>query len=198
MQGLNVGYVIAFLCPGLVGAVALSFHFPVLRRLIENAQEADQSLGVFLFTAVFALAVGVVLSGVRAILLDGPMYGWIAKRRGIPKPAHDFGSLLIPGMREAVETLVEAYFRYYQFYANMLVAVGALSVSRLLAGECNDWPRWWGILSAATMLALLLSAGASLRRYAESYQSILPRPEKTNNAKRDARTAGNEKGQEGG
>jgi hypothetical protein len=172
VPGLNVGYVIAFLCPGLVGAVALSYHFPVLGSLIEHAQQSNQSLGVFLFTAVFALAVGVVLSGVRAIVLDGRIYAWIEKHRGIPRPTHDFRHLLDPEAHAATVVIVDAYFRYYQFYANMLVAVGWLSISRLLAGTCDEWPWWWGGLAAVTMIALLLSAGASLRRYAESFKSI--------------------------
>jgi excisionase family DNA binding protein len=67
-----------------------------------------------------------ILSCIRWLVIDHLLQWW-----GIPAPAWDFRQL--ENRLEALEYLSDNHYRYYQFYANTLVAIlWAYSVNRLL------------------------------------------------------------------
>lgn len=70
VSNLDFGVVIALVAPGFVTFQAVSYHMPTARAWMDAATNREQSVGVFLFVLLASLAIGVVVSGVRALVID--------------------------------------------------------------------------------------------------------------------------------
>src|SRR5262249_34955165 len=106
------------------------------------------------------LAVGLTVSTVRWLLIDA-----LHHRTGIRPPAWDFARL--EKNVGAFEYLVQVHYRYYKFYANMVVA---LAWAFIAGGYALGWRGlvYWllGGLSRA-------ASGAALRKYSERAGQLL-------------------------
>jgi len=173
MKDLNVGTLIAFICPGVVGLLGLAYGFPVLDSVVVAAQASEQSIGVFLFAALLALAVGVVISGLRALVLDPIIYsGRMPFLKPIAPPIIHFEKLQNPGILGAHQAAVEAYYRYYQFYSTMAIGLSVLGISRWLAKPMSPWPPCWPLMIITLVVLLVYSAAGSMRRYSDAVARI--------------------------
>lgn len=162
VSGRNFGLLIAYVLPGLALLWAASPLSPEIRSLLTAAPVGDAqapTVGGFLYVTLASVAAGILASTIRWALLDP-----IHHRTGIPRPAWDDSQL--QKNLDAFEALVEAHFRYYQHYANSLVAMFfALAIRFAGTGGCIS-----GL--APTDIAILLVtivywAGSrdTLRRY---------------------------------
>lgn len=162
VSGRNFGLLIAYVLPGLALLWAASPFSPEVQSLLTAVPAGDveaPTVGGFLYITLASVAAGMLASTIRWALLDP-----IHHRTGIPRPAWDDSQL--QKNLDAFEALVEAHFRYYQHYANSLVAMFFALAMRLAAVNGCLWglgPTDIGIL----LITILYWAGSrdTLRRY---------------------------------
>jgi hypothetical protein len=115
----NFGLLIAYVLPGFVLLWGLQPVVPAAGLALGVSTGSAPSVGGFLSGAVAALGIGMTLSTVRWLVIDA-----IHHATGLPQPRWDFSRL---GDRAtAFDLVVEHYYRYYQFHANLLVALLAV------------------------------------------------------------------------
>jgi hypothetical protein len=160
----NFGLLIAFLIPGFSGILALESLYPPLRHWLATTSSDGPTIGGFLYLTLASVAVGLVASTVRWAIIDPLM------RRGLPKRGWDFARL--QQNLNAYEALTENHYRFYQFYANMAVAlVAAVAFRRLTL----PWSDGLFVDVGFTLLVVLFLAGArdTFRKYYSRLDQIL-------------------------
>lgn len=170
-SGLDLGFVIAFVAPGFVAFLALSYHMPVASSWMNAASTADQGVGVFLFVLLASSAMGLIVSGVRALTIDNLLF-WqrLPQKLRVQRPSVKWGKLDSEKLAILV-TVRDAFYRHYQFYSNTLVALVFWATSRATANRpCLSWWHWPAI--AAGIGALLFSARDSLSRYGDAVKQL--------------------------
>lgn len=119
------GLLIAFVIPGAVTLWGLSFITEEASWLMAHGQQP--SIGGFLYVTLASVGLGMTVSAIRWLVFDT-----FHHYTGLRSPDVDFRELR-PSVG-AYLLLVEFHYRYYQFYANMLVAtLFAYPVYRLTA-----------------------------------------------------------------
>ena len=121
----NFGLLAAYLLPGLLALWSLSGYSPLLQTWLGSDAPQSPTIGGFLYVTLASLALGLIVSALRWLILDG-----IHHRMGVPQPAWDFSRL--QRNQAAFEGIVQNHYRYYQFYGNSLIAL-------LLAIIANRW-----------------------------------------------------------
>lgn len=111
----NFGLLIAYVLPGLVGLWGLGQLSPAVRTWLGSGTVDSTSVGGFLYLTLASVAAGLTASTFRWILID-PVH----HRTGVRPPVWDFSRLA--DRVEAFDLIIEMHYRYYQFYANSLVA----------------------------------------------------------------------------
>lgn len=153
------GIFIAYLLPGLTALYGLPFGVNG-QPWWTLAAGTDPSLPQLALLLVAALAAGLTVSTVRWLVIDG-----VHHRTGLRPVAWDFARL---GENVgAFEFLIQIHYRYYKFYANMVVAlVWAYATGGYTAG-------WRGL--AYWLLAALFFLGSrdALRRYYDRVGRLL-------------------------
>lgn len=171
---MNFGIAIAFFAPGAVLLWALTPYSADLQRWFGLATNSEITVGAFLFVFLGSLALGVFVSGARWALVDKLMT-WT----GIERPEFRLENLRDPDVLVAYDRVTEMYYRYYQFYANLLVA--ALMAYGLWLGRMGD-PPWrqeaTSVGLAVASVLLWLSARDTRRNYFRHLTGILGTSEK--------------------
>jgi len=117
----NFGLLIAYLLPGYVVVATLADHFPAVATWLGTLQTDTPTVGGFLYATLASVGAGLAVSTVRWLTIDR-----IHHATGIQPPAWDFASL--QKNLDAFEGVVEAHFRYAQFYGGMIIAL-AISIA---------------------------------------------------------------------
>ena len=112
----NFGLLIAFLLPGFVALWGVSYVSEAVRQWFGAPPDSAPSVGGFLYVTLASVMAGLTVSTVRWIAIDS-----IHHLTGIARPAWDFSRL--QENVAAFDMLNEFYYRYYQFYSNMVVAI---------------------------------------------------------------------------
>lgn len=116
VTGRNFGILIAYLVPGFVVLWSLREHSEIIRSWLGSSPTPTPTVGGFLYGTVASLALGIMVSTVRWLVIDA-----IHHHTGLREPTWDFSRLQMN--LAAFEAAVENHYRYYQFYGNMLVAM---------------------------------------------------------------------------
>ena len=111
----NFGLLIAYILPGFTALEGFPLIAPA-RTAWGTAGDPNPALTSFLSGTVMALAAGLTVSTVRWLVLDS-----LHHQTGLGRPKQDFARL--ETNVAAYEFLVLAHYRYYKFYANMVVAL---------------------------------------------------------------------------
>lgn len=122
----DFGLLIAYVIPGFAVLWGFSYFSPAIRTWIGQSPADTPTIAGFLYMTIAAIACGLTVSTVRWLLVDS-----LHHRTGIRPPDWDFMHL-----KEGVAAfglLIEIHYRYYQFYANMLVALVWVYVARRLS-----------------------------------------------------------------
>ena len=168
---LDFGVVIAFVAPGFIAFLSASYHLPAAGAWMAAASDKEQNVGVFLFVLLASLSLGLVVSGVRALVLDRLLRSSILGRYAVPPLNLDW-SRVDDKKLLVLLTIRDNHYRYYQFYSNALVASVLWALTKALAGaptlRCIQW-----LLIAAVIVALLLSARDALLRYVTAVDQAL-------------------------
>lgn len=165
----NFSFLIAYLTPGFAVVVLLSVRFDVLRELLGGHGSLPQTVGGFMYATLASIMAGVTLGAVRWLLLER-FHRWT----GIQSPARDFSAL--HERRETFQYLVEAHYRFFEFYGNMFfVTLLALANAEPLT-TLLDLPALLTttLLVAAATLYFIASRDA-LRKYYERTEAVLQR-----------------------
>jgi hypothetical protein len=169
----NFGVVIAFWLPGFLLLWGLSYSSPDIASWLSGSSRlGEASVGSFLYSTLASLAVGLLISAVRWLVVDHFLWlcGYCVEH--LRRPELDLSRLTNKDVMAAFSGAVENHYRYYQYYSNTLIAViigfidyawneGGIELSRLTVAVIG------------VGIALLLAAGDSLRKYHKAASQIL-------------------------
>lgn len=110
------GLIVAHVLPGFIGLAGIAPLFPAVVQWLQPASQGEAGFGPPIYALMAATAVGMIVSCVRWLLIDH-LHHWT----GVTPPVWDDRAL--ESRLEAFNYIVEVHYRYYQFYANTLVAV---------------------------------------------------------------------------
>jgi hypothetical protein len=120
------GLIVAFMIPGFVGLAGLAPLVPFVGEWLEPVNSGAFGIGPTIYALMAATAVGMILSCLRWLVVDH-----VLEWSGVRAPTIDFQQL--GNHLEAFDYLSDNHYRYYQFYANTLVAIlVAYPIDRLL------------------------------------------------------------------
>src|SRR5437016_3433134 len=119
----DFGLLIAYVLPGFTALWGGTYISPSLSAWIGTPPSDPPTVGGFLFVTLASIAAGITVSTVRWLVIDTLHHG-----TGLRPPDWDFSSLRdsVP----AFSLMVDHYYRYYQFYGNMVISVAFVFVAR--------------------------------------------------------------------
>ena len=161
VTGRNWGLLIAYILPGFVTLLAVGMVSPSVQAwlIAVSAQPAGVTVGGFLYLTLASVMAGLTASTIRWAVIDR-----LHHLTGLVRPPWDESRL--QEKLGAFGSIVEDHYRYYQFYANTLVALTLLAVARLVQPAAAIGPE--RLLDAGiVILVVLFGAGSrdTLRRY---------------------------------
>lgn len=163
----NFGLLIAYVLPGLVALVGIGQISPTVQGWLGSTPPNAPTVAGLLYVTLAATAAGLVISAVRWAILDR-----IFHLLGVKEPAWDFSRF--SGRVDAFGALVENHYRYYQFYANTLVAlVFTYLVRRGVSGIRYASVSWLDLGFLGVAIVLVISSRDTLRKYYGRAGSLL-------------------------
>jgi hypothetical protein len=162
----NFGLLIAYILPGFTVLWAVRAAIPIDSWLGQGPTDAP-TVGGFLYVTLASILAGLTVSTVRWLLIDA-----LHHRTGLPPPPRDFAQLR--GNETAFGLIVDDHYRYYQFYANMLVALAIVLVVRHAAVGAS-WTRFNDTDASILIAAPVFFAGSrdTLRKYYDRTGQLL-------------------------
>jgi hypothetical protein len=114
-----------------------------------------------------SLALGLVISAVRAVLFDEFLYRFT----GLSEPTINDANLKKPGVCAAYQAVIENHYRYYQYYAHSLVAlVTAFVLYAIFAEEKACLAIWIGAIIVSFLLGV--AARSELKAFNEKAADV--------------------------
>lgn len=155
----NFGFLIAYILPGFVACCGAAIWFPSLWTFLNPTGTAAAGVeGTFLVT-VASLAAGMTVSALRWLLVDA-----FHHRTGLVRPHWDDANL--PSRLDAFAAIVDDHYRYYQFHANMAIAVAILYAAwRFRQPTSIHASAWTDVAFWFTEVLFLATSRDNLRRY---------------------------------
>lgn len=175
----NFGLAIAYLLPGFVAVVGISFLSATVQAwLIVPSLDAGR-VGGFVYVTLGSLAAGLTVSTVRWATVD-----WIHHRTGVREP--EWNDAVLQANVTAFQYLVENHYRYYQFHSNAFVAIAFAVVAFHIA---RGWQSVWFVAGILVVESILwMGSRDTLHRYYARTEAVLgrrlDRDLKTENTKR--------------
>lgn len=160
---------VAYLLPGFIALAGIARLVPAVARWLQpTLEQGGTGLGPPVYAVLAATAVGMVLSCFRWILIDHAHH-----LAGVRAPQWDVDRL--EARLAAFSTLVEYHYRYYQFYANTLIAVAVTYLIYRIVGGAEPL----GIVSdlGVFVLCAALFAGSrdALKKYYTRTEQLMGR-----------------------
>lgn len=168
----DFGLLIAYVIPGFIGLWGASFLSPTIAHWLSPEPSIPASIEAVFFVLVASAGTGMAASAFRWAILDT-----LNHFTGLTRPQWDDRRLQVN--IDAFDTIVEAHYRHYLFYANSAVAAGfAFAAWSFTAHPPVPafWPR--ALLFAAVEIVFLAAARDTLRKYYVRSRRLLgPNPE---------------------
>ncbi len=163
----NFGLLIAYVLPGFVTLWGVSCFSDTVRSWITSSQTGAPTVAGFLYVTLASVATGLIASTVRWAVVDS-----FHHITGLKPPAWEFAKL--EERLGGFLVLVEAHYRYYQFYANMFVAVAFTYAVKLLSNGRSLCSVGWSDLGFAVIQLILLAGSRdTLRKYYSRMERLL-------------------------
>lgn len=160
----NFGIVIAFLLPGFTCLCGVSALNPTVAGWLAAEPTTTPTIGGFLYVLLGSLATGLLVSAVRWAAIDT-----IHHRTGIVRSHFKFDRL--NANMAAYELAVEYNYRYFQFYANMIVSILVFVVCRQWAEGAWNFASNFGCFLLEVIL--FFTSRDCLKRYYERLSLVL-------------------------
>lgn len=166
-SNLPFGLIVAYVLPGFIGLGGLMLFVPAMREWLQPVSyQGAAAVAPSIYAVLAAITVGMIISCFRWLFIDH-ILAWT----GIKTPTWNANEL--HQKLDAFNYFVQHHYRYYQFYANTLIAViWTYAVNRIagtlpLAGPATDL----GIV----ILCFVLFAGSrdALAKYYDRTGSFL-------------------------
>jgi hypothetical protein len=159
-SGTNFGLLIAYVLPGFTAVQGLPFLSSSSATWGTTADVGGPTLAGFLSGTVEAIAVGLTVSTVRWFVIDR-----LHHRTGLRPPSWNFAQL--EKNVAAFQLLLDSHYRYYKFYANMVVALACAYSTRAYSLG------WYGLVYLLLAVLFLLASRDALRKYYERAGHLL-------------------------
>ncbi len=162
VSGRNFGLLIAYVLPGFVSLCGMAELSPVVKSWLLTGSitnDAAPTVGGFLYLTLASVTAGLTASTIRWAVIDR-----VHHATGIEKP--EWNDAVLQEKLNAFEALVENHYRYYQFYANMVVAIVVLLAARfVVSAECIS--KFDSLDGGLLLIGLVYWAGSrdALRHY---------------------------------
>lgn len=167
LSGRNFGLLIAYIVPGFVVLWGLSYFSATVSSWIGVSHNGSPTVAGFLYVTVASLAAGLVASAVRWALVDT-----LHHATGVSPPAWRLENL--DARLGGFLALAENHYRYYQFYANLLVATAFTYRAKLIFQGRTFWEDGptaiWFLLFEAI---LFLGSRDTLQKYYRRAECLL-------------------------
>ncbi len=162
------GLVIAFLLPGFLCLWGLSFAVPTIAAwLALSSQSQAPTVGGFLYVTLASLALGLLISAVRWASVDK-----IHELTGLKRPDFNTSALKDEHTLNAFQRIVESHYRFYQYYANTMVALIISFICYVAFSPDKPSVFLWIIFIVVTM-TLFYGSRDALRKYYDRGTDIL-------------------------
>ena len=164
----NFGVIIAFLLPGFVLLYGLSFSSNEVALWLAKSSDKDSlTIGGFLYATLGSLALGLIASSARWLIIDT-----VLKWTGVRNPGLNYERLKDRDTLAAFSAVVANHLRYYQYYANTLIALaGAFTVYLVNHNGHVGWKLWAGF--SGTAILLFLASRDARKKYFARAEKIL-------------------------
>jgi len=151
--GKYFGLVIAYVLPGFAALWSLQESSPTIRSWLQTSASLPAGLEAIFFVSLASIASGMTISTVRWAVVDT-----LLQMTGLHRPAWDDAKL--QANVQAWELIVEAHYRFYQFYGHMAVVLPLFIASQ-------SYGRTWGGILLGLLFECLFIAAAhdALSRY---------------------------------
>lgn len=159
----NFGLLIAYVVPGFIALWGAARFSDTVREWLAVSPGSAPTVAGFLFGTLAAVAAGLIVNAVRWHLVD-PLH----HVSGVPRKNWDYSRL--PAQVEAFRYLVAAQFRYYECYANTMVAIAFTFVAIAATGGVS---RETAAMFLAVELVLWFSSRKTLLNYHRRVESFL-------------------------
>ncbi|MBL8827245.1 MAG: hypothetical protein JNM18_09685 [Planctomycetaceae bacterium] len=158
LSGKNFGLLIAYVLPGFVLLYGLQPVSSAINGWLSVSPTIPASIESLFFVTVASTAAGMTVSAVRWLLIDS-----LHHVTGLRRPVWDDAKL--QQNIDAFDAIVEAHYRYYQFYANTLIALPILFAVALATKQA--WARTPLPLAAFGVIEITFLAMSrdTLRKY---------------------------------
>ncbi len=155
----NFGLLIAFLLPGFITLWGLSYLHETLRFWLGASPTSIPTVGGFLYITVASVAAGLTVSTIRWLAIDS-----LHHISGIREPNWNFSRL--QKNIDGYDRLIEIHYRYYQFYANSLIALLiAYTAQRISTGYWST-PLGWNDLGFLFLVVIFFAGSRdTLKKY---------------------------------
>ena len=110
------GLMVAYLLPGFIVLAGIAPFAPLVAAWLQPLNQAQANLGAPVYAVLAATTIGMIVSCFRWLIIDHLHY-WT----GVRAPVWDDSRL--SERVGAFNYLVDNHYRYYQFYANILIAI---------------------------------------------------------------------------
>lgn len=176
MQGVSArkfGLLIAYVLPGFVVLWGAGCVCPPVHLWLVGSTASGPDVGGFLHISIGSVAAGMTVSALRWAVVDG-----LHALTGLPRPV--WNDTRLNERLEAFEALVDNHFRYYQFYANTLVALALAYPTWRLTSNAPAF--CWADLGFVLVEGVFLAASRdALRHYYRRTALLLGQQERTTN-----------------
>jgi len=154
----NFGLVIAYLVPGYVVLIGLGRVSAVIGHWLATSPDASTTISGFMFGTLAAVGAGLIVNAIRWHVVDPLHYA-----SGVPRKIWDYPTL--PHQVSTFQYLVDKQFRYYECYANMMVAISLSSAIWFATSASVD------LVLVALFIAIQLVLWSASRRTLLNYHS---------------------------
>jgi hypothetical protein len=145
----NFGVIIAFLVPGFLLLWGLSYSRPELGKWLFDMGGKDAPvIGSFLYATIASLALGLLISAIREAIFDVFLYEVTRLQRPQIKSASLGNKEKLEGFKEAIEN----HYRYYQYYANSMIAI---AIAAAYYWRVKGLPSWTLTISVIVIILIL-------------------------------------------
>ena len=154
------GLIIAYVLPGFIALAGIAPLIPAVAQWLRPvpAGEFGLGLGPPLYAVLGAMALGLILSCFRWILIDG-----LHELTGVQRPTWENGRL--DAVLGGFDYLVQSHYRYSEFCGNtLLAALGAYGLNRVL-GTLPFLSVWTDLGMAVVLLVLFVASRNALANY---------------------------------
>ena len=170
----NFGLVVAYLIPGAVSLIGVEQLLPAAYDWLSSPH--SPTIGGFLYLTLASVGAGLTVSTLRWMILDKIHYA-----TGIKSKEWDFRHL--QKNLDSFLLLVESHYRYYQFYANTVVAIlfsyGAWRLTSPLEAGPTD------ILALGLAAIFFVGSRDTLKKYYQRADALLRSVESVEAAESD-------------